>query len=76
MPWILEALQKFIDDLKNCPNRLEYIRRRRTQTVIAVYTSVLSQNELFAPAKETLLEILELDKTYVKDLNDQIKQYF
>lgn len=76
MPWILEALQKFIDDLRNCPNRLEYIRRRRTQTVLAVYTSTLSQNELFAPAKEALLEILELDKTYVKDLNNLIKQYF
>jgi hypothetical protein len=76
LPWILEALQKFIDDLRNCPNRLEYIRRRRTQTVLAVYTSTLSQNELFAPAKEALLEILELDKTYVKDLNNLIKQYF
>jgi hypothetical protein len=76
LPWILEALQKFIDDLRNCPNRLEYIKRRRTQTVLAVYTSTLSQNELFAPAKEALLEILELDKTYVKDLNNLIKQYF
>lgn len=76
LPLILDAFNKFIDDLRNCPNKLEYIKLRRTQTILALQSSFLSQNELFMPAKETLLEIIRLDETYVKDLSESVKQYY